>query len=370
MPTEQEPVKLDIVTCKSSLDLHIVKLRVSLSEAVRAQLSASRVPFQLIWQDETSDFEMSPQEIFEGTMDFRIPVPEVGTLKARFTLPNGTLVEAAESIPPVEEYRTDFADRVAHGDPIQDGDHFRIPEGVYALEKDLIVKKGAILQADPGVRLFFGPGVGIYSEGTLLFQGSGDKPIYLTATDADKKWRGMALSGPYAAFSAFSYCGMEYGEGTPVIHKDGHLYVDREKGIKRGGGLLIMNMANEAQAVRLEGVTFRNGQADQGGGLSVYNSTVALADTHFVENRAARSGGGLHVENGIIRIMSSVGFAKNHADVTGGAIAATFGTSFEREVPSFEGNTAGRLGQDVYVAASDVDTASWKADVLDLKSKL
>lgn len=370
MPTEQEPVQLDIVACKSSLDLHIVKLRVSLSDAVRAQLGGAKVPFQLIWQGETSVFEISPQEDFEGQMDFRIPVPQVGTLKARFTLPNGTVVEAAQFIPPVEEYRTDFADRVAHGDPIQDGDHFRIPEGIYPLEKDLIVKKGAILQADPGVMLLFAPGIGIYSEGTLLFHGSGDKPIYLKATDADKKWRGMALSGPYAAFSTFSYCGIEEGEGTPVIHKEGHLYVNREKGVKRGGGLLVMNMANAEQAVRLEGVTFRNGQADQGGGLSVYNSTVALTDTHFVENKATRSGGGLHVENGIVRMKSSVGFEKNHADITGGAIAATFGSSFEGGAPSFEGNTAGRRGQDVYVVASDLDTASWKADVLDLKSKL
>lgn len=366
----EEPIQLEIVSCKSILDIHIVRLRVSISSAVRAQLREAvvAIPLQLTWHGETDEFNMPAQGAFEGQMDFRIPVPEVGTLTAQFTLPNGTILKATGCIPPVEEYRTDFADRVAHGDPLEDGDHFRIPEGTYNIDKHLIIKRGAILQADPGVQLLFAPGVGIYSEGTLLFKGTSDKLIYLNAQDPRKRWMGTILNRPHAAFSVFENCGFQDGEGTPILHREGHLLADpTKKWIKRGGGLLVMNMANAKQPVRLNRVTFRNGHADQGGGLAVYNSAVALSETYFIKNISTRSGGGLHVEHGTVNMTAPVAFHDNHSGLTGGAFAFTHGSEFEGTPPTFENNTAERRGQDGFVLASDVDTASWKADVLNVK---
>jgi len=372
MAIEQQPVQLEVVSCKSSLDTHIVRLRIALSEAIRAQFETSgHIPFQLIWREgtggeKTYDHEMPVQGEFEGQMDFRIPVPEVGALKVRFALPNGAVLEATGSIPPVEEYREDFTDQVAHGKPFEEGDHFRIPEGIYVMDRNLVVQKGAILQADPGVQLRFAPGTGIYSEGTLFFKGSAKKPIYMCAKDPEKRWWGVILNGPYSTFSTFEACGFESGEGTPVTLKEGKLFVDRKGGIKRGGGLLAMNMANSEQPIRLEGVTFRSGQADQGGGLAVYNSTVALSDVHFIENRVTRSGGGLHVEHGSLKVVTGVSFSGNSSNLTGGAFAFTHGSKFEGTPPTFTENTAGRRGRDGFVLASDVDTSTWQADVLEI----
>ncbi|MFA5793037.1 MAG: hypothetical protein WC897_04175 [Candidatus Gracilibacteria bacterium] len=368
MNIEQDPVKLDIVGCKSSLDLHIVKLRVSISDAVRTQFGSDNstpIPFQLVWGGKADEFTMPGSGAFEGQMDFRLPVSEVGTLKVQFSLPNGSIVESTGSIPPVEEYRTDFADRVAHGEPIKDGEHFSIPEGVYAFDKNLIVCKGAILQVDPGAQFLFAPGVGVYSEGTLLFRGGGhDKPIYLRAKDAGKGWSGVVLNGPYTAFSTFEACAFQDGLGMPVYNRGGKLFIDPKSDLRYGGNLSVMNIANLECPIRLEDVTFRDGRADRGGGLSVYNSAVSLSKVHFIENRAKLSGGGLHVEHGVVGMKEEiVSFNKNHADLTGGAFAFTHGSRVNGARPTVVDNTVGKRGRDGFVLNSDMDLSSWTMDV-------
>lgn len=109
-------------------------------------------------------------------------------------------------------------------------------------------------------------------------------------------------------------------------------------------GIGFCNFAS-GPTVNLTNLTFANGASSSGaaGGLFVYNSTVNITNTSFINNVATGngSGGAIYSTSGSITVTAS-SFLNNSA-MDGGAIA-TSGTGFMVSRSTLTGNTASRMG--------------------------
>ena len=128
------------------------------------------------------------------------------------------------------------------------------------------------------------------------------------------------------------------------------------------GGNIVIDAKNQARifkimdgcSVTLNGITFKNGNADNGGAIYCAG-TLTMNNCKFEDNNAT-NGGAVYFTS-VPDILSNLEFTRNHADNNGGAMyyhADASGTSHDDalKLSKFINNTAGNEGGALYLHGS------------------
>ncbi|MGK7930662.1 MAG: beta strand repeat-containing protein, partial [Microcystaceae cyanobacterium] len=114
----------------------------------------------------------------------------------------------------------------------------------------------------------------------------------------------------------------------------------------------VFNIAGEEITVNLDGLTIRDGTADNasGGGILNTNSTLTIANSVIANNEATITtfsgqgrGGGINNDGGIVTIQNSI-ISDNNAATNGGGIRNHRGGTIIIQNTTISGNTASRFG--------------------------
>lgn len=106
------------------------------------------------------------------------------------------------------------------------------------------------------------------------------------------------------------------------------------------------------EPIALQSVTFRDCEADFGGGIAIFNSTVKADDITLEKNRARISGGGGFVSRADVVLKDSK-VKNNNSEGVGGGITITHNSHVTWDNPEFTDNTADLKGNDAFVFDSD-----------------
>ncbi|MCA9150090.1 MAG: right-handed parallel beta-helix repeat-containing protein, partial [Planctomycetales bacterium] len=83
-------------------------------------------------------------------------------------------------------------------------DDVEIGPGEVVISANVFVQADQTLTIHPGTQLRIAPGVGIYSRGKVLAQGTAQSPIEITGT-SDEPWAAFGITGPASAGTRLSY---------------------------------------------------------------------------------------------------------------------------------------------------------------------
>lgn len=339
----------------------VVRIRVDLNRALLDAVFPDGVPLSakvaLTWPyptPSTDSLSLDTSGTGDKALSLVLPEPLSAELTATLKLTDGKIISATQTIPPNEDLRSDFQDLIASRHPvIGPKQRVRVVEGKYTLTRSLVIERGGTLILDPGVQLLFGPKASIYCGGTLIAQGTKEKPIHMVPEDPDEAWGGVFLNGPYASGSQLVYCVFENARGTRVTVDRGFVqHNDRDKSSKRyGGALLIANGGREpGRVVQLSHLLFSKNSADDGGGLAVFNGSVRIEHSDFEKNHAEENGGGLYANNATVTFGEGVSFKDNKADKFGGGVLAMHRSDFQTSHPvGFQNNEASIEAPDVFL---------------------
>lgn len=369
-------INLELLEHTQVGDNQVVKVKVEVGKSAPGE-DVSKLPVKFLWDDkDISEEATDTNGAVNAILTLPLKEPDYGTLKVSIPTKSGS-VETSKVIPPVEDLRNDFKDRISKEAPIAHKERVRVAEGQYLLDRNVVIKRGGVLIVDPGVQFAFAPGVGIYCEGTFVVRGDGKKPVYMRADKPDQGWAGLVLNGPHALRSSLAHCVIQGGEGTPARYENGILVFDevskknsKTSVLNYGGGVFISNVCQETDkdAILLEAVNISDNKASKGGGIAIFNSRVKIKDSAIQKNKAEVSGGGLYVEHGKLITAGKVRFSENIADVTGGAVEFLHNSFHEGDAPQFENNTAKKRGNNGFVFNSDVETSTWEGDFVNIKN--
>lgn len=120
----------------------------------------------------------------------------------------------------------------------------------------------------------------------------------------------------------------------------------------QGGGVVLKFVNNEGSDTRVNGFTVKGGQASNGGGALIQNSSPLIENCIFENNNALSSGGGVAVFSSSGTIVGST-FRNNSAGNSGGGFYIQTSDFFTFENCTLENNHASSTGGGIAVFASN-----------------
>ncbi|HKQ38671.1 MAG TPA: immunoglobulin domain-containing protein [Verrucomicrobiae bacterium] len=192
----------------------------------------------------------------------------------------------------------------------------------YVIEGDILV---ASLDIRAGVQVLFASNCVFEVAGTLKAIGSSQEPIVFARMETSIGWKGIFFnySGEGSELGFVNIrdsvdSGIRVLNSQPIIRN----CLMADNGGSAGGGMSIVNGFPKISAC----IFSNNFSGDSGGGLSLLlqpgtTQEFIIENTAFVQNRSARYGGGLFVQNGKLR-LSGVKFSRNAANNGAGAMNA------------------------------------------------
>ncbi|MBU1176980.1 CotH kinase family protein [Patescibacteria group bacterium] len=159
--------------------------------------------------------------------------------------------------------------------------------GVYQIDKTIIFPRNLSLEIKPDVQLKFALDVSFISYGSILAQGSKERPIRLFGQNKDLPWGVFAILGPHQKKSVFEYCLIEGGSeayingvfysGQLAVHHTDVIIKDCQFQLANGDdGLNIKN-----GKVEIKNNIFSNNKFD---GLDLDWVTGAVSNNYFSDN--------------------------------------------------------------------------------------
>ena len=190
-------------------------------------------------------------------------------------------------------------------------------------------------------------GVWTKASGTPTLRGNGKGPVlYIGGDYADVTVRKLTIRGNSSQSLGYNGGGLFNVLARTTLE---NVTIKDFKTRKYGGGIAL-----EEGVVRLTGTTsvFRN-QADYGGGVYNNSGTVIVSGSSSVRNNTARGGGGIVTEGGLARLwLKWNGSVRNNRALSGagGGLSAGYGGATLMGHASVTGNTAA-------AAAGGIDSA-------------
>ncbi len=215
---------------------------------------------------------------------------------------------------------------------IQNGEVKLLKEGVYKIDSDILIDEDSRLIIEPGTRLEFSEGAGIFSRGKLIVVGTKEKPIIFTNDkEQGKSWRNICLVGKGSVGSSLKHCIVENGRGGREIQMRSGTYRlydsinhDVDKGSGYGAGIFIAYTGlvdfegGDDTLICMDHVVLRNNACTWGGGIQIIYGSLKISNSEIINNQSSGDAGGIGIDNSRVKIIDSV--VKCNAGENGGGI--------------------------------------------------
>jgi predicted outer membrane repeat protein len=235
------------------------------------------------------------------------------------------------------------------------------------VNSNITVDKGGRLIIPAGTERQFAPGVAIFNHGSILAEGTKDRPIHFTAQNVEHGWGHIAITYAKNQRNEFEHCTFSYGRGksnyTPDIrHARNEEDLQRiedtfgpvEGEYRTGGAMLIY----DSTGVVIDRCRFVENEADAGGALYIRkDSAVRVTNSVFSGNRAVNPdkndapGGAIYVQSSRLTVLKNTQFVNNRAVQKfscGGAVYVGFLAAADFEGAQFARNSASYAGGAIY----------------------
>ncbi|MGD1905888.1 MAG: filamentous hemagglutinin N-terminal domain-containing protein [Leptolyngbyaceae cyanobacterium] len=202
----------------------------------------------------------------------------------------------------------------------------RVNRGVTARLNDLTLTQGRS-----------GRGGGIYSQGTLILNGSA-----IANNQVTRNGGGIYSNGEVTLINSALTNNRASGNGGGIFANRGSLTLNNSsvtgnQAGRDGGGIRSNNTV-----LTVDGSTIANNQARFGGGLYTNRGTLILNNSQVANNRANRDGGGIRSNRSLLT-LNHTQILGNQANRDGGGLRSN-GNTVTLNTVQVSGNRAGRNG--------------------------
>lgn len=167
-----------------------------------------------------------------------------------------------------------------------EGVRYVIPSGEHtAPTQGIVIERGATVRIEPGTRLRMPPNAGVTVYGLMQAQGTRDARIeFVRAEENGDRWDNIAIVGAGSSGTELRHCRISGGAGRAVTASDTGFFelgADRNRSV--GGGLLIYDTT-----IAVEDVEIRDCRAVYGGGVYIRNPRQRGDSGSHAERRGSR----------------------------------------------------------------------------------